>query len=103
MSKPIRPNEVSDVMSFPDEVIDGFNTLIAKNWDGKASVFLQKDVVKEIRRNFVKSGKRMDSNQIFEKNYLDVEETYRLNGWKVEYDKPAYNETYEASFKFSKK
>ncbi len=103
MTKPIKPNEVGDLINFPDEVINGFNTLIAKNWNGKRSTFKQNDVVIEILSNFEKSGKIIDRNQLFAFHYLDVEGIYRSEGWVVEYDKPAYNETYEASFKFSKK
>jgi hypothetical protein len=31
---------------------------------------------------------------------LDIEDTYREAGWKVEYDKPAYCENYPANFTF---
>jgi hypothetical protein len=40
------------------------------------------------------------SHLIFEKGLLDVETVYERAGWKVTYDKPAYNETYPATFRF---
>lgn len=43
------------------------------------------------------------SNIVYGKQYLDVEDIYRKEGWKVVYDKPAYCETYEPTFTFSKK
>jgi hypothetical protein len=39
---------------------------------------------------------------IFSKGYLNFEELYEAQGWKVVYDKPAYNESYKANFTFIK-
>lgn len=39
---------------------------------------------------------------IFDKHWLDIEDTYRKAGWNVEYDKPGYCENYDAYFVFSK-
>ena len=33
----------------------------------------------------------------------DIEDIFREAGWKVTYDKPAYNESYDAYFKFEGK
>jgi hypothetical protein len=98
--KPITPKEVSKgkLDSFPDKVIEAFNELIAKHWDGRESHFKQDEVVALIRRKM-----DMSSSQIFENNWLDVEDTYRKAGWTVEYDSPAYCEDYPATFKFTKK
>jgi hypothetical protein len=46
----------------------------------------------------VKKG--LKKQQIFDDNLLDVEEVYEKAGWKVEYDKPAFNESYPATFTF---
>ena len=40
---------------------------------------------------------------VFDNGWLDVEEAHRAAGWRVEYDKPAYNESYDAFFVFSKR
>jgi hypothetical protein len=56
---------------------------------------LQKDVVNEL----VALG--LKRNEIFKNHWLDVEEIYEEAGWQVAYDKPGYNETYEASFEFT--
>lgn len=42
----------------------------------------------------------VERHQVFEKHWLDIETAYRQAGWEVEYDKPAYNETYGASWEF---
>lgn len=45
----------------------------------------------------------IDRETIFRRGYLNVEEAYREQGWSVVYDKPGYNETYDASFEFKVK
>jgi hypothetical protein len=95
--KPIRPDEVAEekLNTLPESVIEVFNDLIAENWDGKSSHVLQRDVVDRIKR-------KMETNH-FKTSWLDVEDIYRRAGWDVEYDKPGYNESYDASFTFTKK
>jgi hypothetical protein len=47
------------------------------------------------------AAKGLNRNEIFKKGWLDVEEIYGKAGWKVEYDKPGYNEDYAAHFIFT--
>lgn len=37
---------------------------------------------------------------MLDREHLDVEDVYRAAGWEVTYDKPGYNETYDATFTF---
>lgn len=95
--QPLKPFEVlpAKLEIMPDDVLRVFNELIASKFaNGKARV-LQKDVVNQL----VELG--YDKNEIYTNHWLDVEEIYESAGWKVTYDKPAYNETYDASFEFS--
>jgi len=105
MLKPIRPDSLIKLIEdrIPDEVIQAFNALIAKEWDGQEAIIAQDEVVREIRSNFRKSDKPMSSEMIFDLNYLNIEDLYRKEGWKVVYDKPGYNEDYEAKFTFTPK
>lgn len=82
---------------FPDFVIQAFNECIAESQLKNSRTVLQKDVVKRI----MKLGKIRNSQKIFDEHWLDVEDHYRKAGWTVKFDKPAYNESYEASFEFS--
>lgn len=41
--------------------------------------------------------------EIFDNGWLDIETVYEDSGWSVEYDKPGYNESYEASWTFKPK
>lgn len=97
--KPISPDEVvqKKKTSFPDFVLEAFNELITKNFHGNSATIKQDDVV-----DLIVSKSSMDRQSIFDAHYLDVEDVYRDAGWKVKYDKPAYCETYAATFTFSK-
>jgi hypothetical protein len=93
--KPMRPEQIAEAknLAIPGHVFDAFNTCITKTYtNGRAQVY-QKDVVAEI-------AKTTENPPI---EWLDVEEAYRENGWDVQYDKPAYCESYRAFFIFSKK
>ena len=95
----LSPKEVVNARkaSMPDVVIEVFNQLIAEKFNGHNAVVHQDQVVKEL------VAKGLDRGDIFQKGWLDVEDIYRKKGWKVEYDKPGYNESYEAYFDFSVK
>ena len=97
MTKPISPSEAQDYVSdIPDYIIDIFNTLIKKSYRNGRAIVYQKEV-----ERFVESmvgGKQL--NQAFDNGWFDVEELYENEGWKVLYDKPGYNETYEAYYEF---
>jgi hypothetical protein len=99
MTKPITPSEVAakKQTGFPDQVLEAFNELIAKNFSGNSATVSQDEVVKLM----VKKG--LKSYDIYDNNWLDVEGVYEKAGWKVVYDKPGYNEDYGAFFVFKKK
>jgi hypothetical protein len=98
MTGPIRPDEVAarKAAQIPAKVYEVFNELITRGWNGSYVVIRQEDVVKRL------AGSGLAERQIYAEHMLDVEDAYRALGWKVEYDKPAYNESYAATFKFSK-
>jgi hypothetical protein len=108
MSKPITPQEVVSKKcdSLPDVVLTAFNEQIAESWNGYDSTFLQNDIIDTIIKKLKVQQPNLSTPQcrqlIFDKGYLDVESIYKAVGWKVEYDKPGYNESYEPSFKFTK-
>ena len=103
MIKPITPNEVVSHKAnvvIPDYVFEAFNYFISKNFRNGSATVMQNEVVDRIISTRRETTTR---EYLFENHFLDVEDVYREAGWKVEYDKPAYCETYEASFKFTKK
>ena len=92
---PIRPDQIQAVI--PDEVTAVVNRMLAEKWNGKKAVLKQKEVASRIAELM---GVKTD--YLYKKNLLDIEEVYRQAGWKVKYDKPGYDESYDAFFVFTK-
>lgn len=98
----LRPEHVSleKQKHIPEFVFDAFNELIATGFNGRSARVEQKDVIERIQ--FYAGYGEIDRQEIFDKGYLNIEDIYREAGWKVEYDKPGYNETYGAYWIFKK-
>ena len=96
--KPISPDEIGAAkrQHIPDAVFEAFNAEIALKFDNNRAKVSQKDILARLEA----SG--MNRAEIFEKGYLYVEEAYRMEGWEVSYDKPGYNENYDAIFEFKR-
>lgn len=99
MAKPITPSEAvaKKATVIPDGVIEAFNLLIAKHFDGRESVVTLKEAAAEIRRQM-----GYDRNKTVPQAYLDVEPLFRKAGWKVKYEQPGYCESGDACYTFSK-
>lgn len=98
--KPITPKEVEEnwySRPIPDEVYQAVNELIEEKWQGNGYVKIDQDEI--IARILQKLPSTLRS-EVFEKHWLDFERVYEEAGWNVEYDKPAYYESYNAFFKF---
>jgi hypothetical protein len=101
--KPISPKEADEkqIANIPDFIIEAANELIASNIGDSNSVDIyQKDIVELALK---KAPEGMTSSEIFKKKWMDIESLFRKAGWTVRYDKPAYCESYEPYFTFTKK
>ena len=98
MVKPITPQEVVKAKQeeMPDEVIETWNHLIARAWDGHKSTIKLKDAVHELCKLTDDDGGDVPHM------WKDIEPIFRKAGWKVKYDGPAYCESYDAIYVFSK-
>lgn len=99
--KPISPSETTagKIKSFPPVVFEVFNEMLSAGFTGGNIVtIMQEDVVNEI-------VKRTEANraEVFQKGWLNIEPVYREQGWHVVYDKPGFNESYGAYWKFKAK
>ncbi len=99
MTKPISPSQVGAAKAsvFPSEVVDVFNHLITTYCVNGSSTFKQVDAIDLIRARL-----RVSRAKIMSNGWLNIEDLYRSVGWQVTYDKPGYNESYPATFTFSK-
>lgn len=100
MTKPIKPDDVEKLKTstIPAEVFAAFNEAIAKHWNGSSSTFTQDSVMAGVLGRMPNTHR----HDVFANNWLDVEDSYRAEGWHVEYDKPGYNESYAATFTFKR-
>lgn len=105
MVEPIRPEDIGLAKSrtFPKYVFEAFNEQIVANYTAGRAVVLQNKVIDAIIVAASVEGVIIDRGDVFDRKYLNVEEAYEEAGWKVTYDKPAYNESYEANFTFKKR
>lgn len=99
-SGPLKADEVEDAKSasIPPEVFEVFNDLITKDLSGGQAVVKQDDVVAALV-----SRMEVTRQVIFDNGWLNVEHAYEKAGWHVEYDKPGFNESYPATFTFTKR
>lgn len=81
----------------PQEVQDAWDALIARHFNGRTACVKQDDVI-EMLLPMTPGASRQE---VFDSGWLDIEDLYRAAGWKVSYDKPAYCESYPATFTFT--
>lgn len=91
--KAITKDQVKDNIKcrdFPDFVIQAFNEAIQENFRGSYSTFDQNKIMDKIL-SFRPDLNRQD---VWDNKWMDVEEFYRKEGWKVTYTKgPYYDDT----------
>lgn len=105
MPGPIKPKDVAKLRKhiIPEEVFEAFNEMIAASWDGRSAVVFQNEVAALACEKLVRRNPDFTESDLYARGWLDIEDLYRKAGWSVSYDKPGYNEDYEASFRFTKK
>lgn len=101
MIKPLRPEDMNEAkkLVIPDFVLQAVNMCMAKNLVRGHGSITQDEVISYILEH--NSG--ITRQQIFDNNWLDFEPLYEEAGWKITYDKPGYDETYEAHWVFKAK
>lgn len=102
---PITPDEVSakKIEAINPIMIKAVNELIVKNWNGSYSTFKQKDLVSLYLELAGMYNTESNREKLHTDKQLDIEELFEAHGWKVVYDRPAWNETYPTTFTFEKK
>ena len=99
--KALTPQEIKKGigLDIPDFVIESVNKLLAKSCGGNAYAKIKKkDIVTEIIANHPGT---VTSDQIHKNGWLNFEPIFREAGWKVSYDKPGFNESYDACYEFA--
>lgn len=92
----ISPKEARkrQMAQIPEAVFDAFNKLLSERAaDGYATI--RQDEIMDLLKD------KLNRQEIYERRWLDVEPFYRKSGWKVEFDRPGYNESYAAYWTFT--
>lgn len=97
MIAPIKPSEIAQAKqkAIPEAVIQVVNDLLARKFTNGRATIKQLEIVNELVANH-----NLTQSCIYDNDYLNFEEIYRAQGWIVNYDKPAYCESYDAYFEF---
>ena len=100
MTDPIDPNEIQGEKNktIPDKVIAIWNEMLIEKWKGYSVTIKQDDAVERIAKT-----PDIPRNDVFKLDYLEIEDIFRKAGWEVYYDKPGFNESGYAIFRFTKK
>ena len=83
----------------PDLVFEVVNNLLlTKPWKNNRIFITQDEILNKLTGD--EDCGKLNRQTILDKGWLDFEDIYRENGWKVTYDKPGYNENYKPYFIF---
>lgn len=102
-AKAITPDEAGRIkfeQYVPDQVIDSVNELIARNLGAGGRAKFTLDAFLTL---VVSKMPEITRQRVLDEKWADFEPFYEAAGWKVEFDKPAYNESYPATYEFSRK
>lgn len=83
--------------SIPEKLLEAVNKFLAEHAHKRHINLLQKELVEELKKVGISEREALD------KGWLDFEDLYRSKGWKVTYDKPGFNESYDARWVFESK
>lgn len=91
---PITPEQARQEHYIPDEIMQIVNDLLTERASQGYAYIKQKEIVSKA----VDAG--LDENDIFRQGWLQFKDRYIAAGWAVKYDRPGYNESYDAFFEF---
>ena len=88
----------------PSFVIEAVNTLLAQRFNGSNYCTIKQDEVIDLAMKIGSDAGTMPPGSgrfsFFDNRWLDFEPLYEKSGWKIEYDKPGFNESYSAFWRF---
>ena len=101
--KPISPDDINEgkLTHLPDSILEALNKLITQEFNGRIATIKQEKIV-EVFMLAGANGAPLTRNDIFEKGYLNFVPLYRASGWKIDIDRPGYNESYDTVYTFEK-
>lgn len=82
--------------ALPDAVVETFNELLAKQFNGTSATIKHKDLLSAL------CAKGVDTKIVSEQNWLfQTKQLYQDCGWKVKYDSPGWDDNFDSYFQFT--
>ena len=102
MTQAFSPAEVlhAKAGTIPSFVIEAVNDLLSMRFTAGPCVIRQDEVIAAAMRIAMRETDAIARSAFFSNHWLDFEPIYQARGWKVTYDKPGFNESYEPSWTF---
>lgn len=99
MATPLTPAEAkkNKNTTLHPSMVEAVNYFLL-NYDGHQKLIINQQKLVE---KFLELEPSYTQQRVYEENLLDIESTFRKHGWKIKYDKPAYDESYVPFFIFS--
>jgi hypothetical protein len=99
--EPIKPKDIIDNLDdiIHPAVIKAVNTLLKEQYRGGTT----RITLKEISKKAKEICPELTTKEMEDKKHLDFEPVFRKAGWKVTYDQPGWDESYDSFFEFSAK
>jgi len=104
--KPLSPDEVSALRPkhILPEIIEAVNKFLCERFNGKNSVKITRnELVSDTIGLCSKNEKHMTDQILYEKGHLDLESIFEKVGWKVNYESPDRDESFESYYLFTPK
>lgn len=98
--KPLTPEEVASQKEHQihPQIIASINELLVTHYIPGTITIKQQEILDLF---LGRTSEDWTLNRVFKEKQLNIESVYKKYGWKVEYDKPGFNESGEAFFKFT--
>lgn len=99
--EPIKPKDIIDNLDdiIHPAVIKAVNALLKEQYRGGTVTIKLKEVISRAKQ----ICPDLSPQEMEDKKHLDFEPVFRKAGWKVTYDQPGWDETYDSYFEFSSK
>lgn len=95
MSKPLTPSQVIETVrknklnNIPDDIVEVYNELIVKYWDGTGATIPKQEVISEIMKKY----KLETSQTIFDEGWLNIELLFQPYGWNIKSHNGVYHDS----------
>lgn len=80
--------------TIPEEILGIVNDFLVARVHRKSFIISQQEIVDKLSLTSITEAEALD------KGWFDFEDAYRRRGWRVTYDRPGFNESYGAFWRF---